>query len=162
MPLLGPITPASLAWSPIFLGYQSYLSASTSFLRLKTGVAVGTSDEGVKMEEAKDQDPAQLHKDQKKLLVASRAVGNFQENVPFVYLITALAELNGAPTWLIHSILATLFSLRVAHVELGLKAPHAMGLGRPVGGFGTIILGLSVASYNFSLGYEALKSFIGI
>lgn len=51
-----------------------------------------------------------------------------------------LAELNGAPTYLVHVAYAALFSLRVAHAELGMKGPATAGLGRPLGAVGASCL----------------------
>ena len=48
-----------------------------------------------------------------------------------------VAELNGANRKVLNYALATLFALRVAHVEFGLKGKNALSIGRPIGFFGT-------------------------
>jgi len=162
MPLF-TLTPASLAWSPLFAGYYSYLTGSVTALRVKTGVMAGSGTMAIHSTQfGKDLNEHDRARDEKKLLVLSRAHANFSESVPLSYLFIVLAELNGAPTYLIHTALGLLFSFRVAHVELGMKGPHAESLGRPLGAYGTVILTFATAAYNFNLGYENLKSFVGI
>lgn len=64
-------------------------------------------------------------------------------------LLLTLAELNGAPSYLVHLAYGTLLSFRVAHNELGMKLPHSAGLGRLVGYYG--------ASFNASLKVSLTK-----
>jgi hypothetical protein len=74
---------------------------------------------------------------------------------PLALILVSLAELNGAPTALVHCSLAALFALRVvsffaasspaprieqAHVEFGLKLRNTLGPGRAVGALGTLAL----------------------
>jgi len=67
---------------------------------------------------------------------AVRAHGNFFEYTPFAFFLIFLAELNGAPTSLVHGAYATLFVARVAHAEAGIRTSDTLGSGRP---FGTIV-----------------------
>ncbi|PVH92661.1 hypothetical protein DM02DRAFT_635173 [Periconia macrospinosa] len=81
------------------------------------------------------------------LYVATRAQLNFNENVPLVLVVSLLAELNGVPRKTINYALATLFALRVAHVEFGLMRPKSLGLGRGVGFYGTQVVLATIAGY---------------
>ena len=65
------------------------------------------------------------------LLLDSRAHANFIENVPLCFTLVAIAELNGANRKVLNYFMATLFLLRIAHVELGLKGKDTVGWGRP-------------------------------
>lgn len=53
-----------------------------------------------------------------------RAHGNFSEYVPFILLLTALAEMRGAPGWSVHLLLGPLVVAR---------AMHPVGMLMPVG-----------------------------
>jgi uncharacterized membrane protein YecN with MAPEG domain len=71
---------------------------------------------------------------------------NFLENVPIALIFAAVAELNGANKKILNYALGTLLVLRVLHAELGLRGQEdAIGVGRPIGYFGTqgIIAGLA-------------------
>lgn len=93
---------------------------------------------------------------------AIRAHGNFVEYTPFAFFLVFLAELNGAPTYLVHSALSSLFVARVAHAEAGIRTKDVLGVGRPVGTIVTLLVTLGAGAYNLSLGWEPLKSFIGL
>ena len=56
-----------------------------------------------------------------------------------------MAELNGADRKILNYALAALLLLRIGHVELGLKGPKTLGVGRPIGYYGTqgIVVGLA-------------------
>lgn len=72
------------------------------------------------------------------LKLSSRCHANFLENVPIAILIATIAELNGANKKALNYGLAVLLFLRVMHVEMGLLgASNAVGIGRPIGYFGT-------------------------
>ena len=53
------------------------------------------------------------------------------------FILTAVAELNGANRKVLNYALAALFALRIAHVEFGLKGRNNVAIGRPLGFFGT-------------------------
>lgn len=91
---------------------------------------------------------------------AVRAHGNFAETTPFAFLMIFLAELNGAPTSLVHAAYSTLFLARVAH-GTGIQAPDTVGNGRLVGFAATVLVSLTAGLYNLNLGWEPLKSFLG-
>ena len=63
---------------------------------------------------------------------------NFAENVPLALLLAAAVELNGGSRRVLTSGLSALLVFRILHVELGLMAKGYIGLGRPVGYWGTV------------------------
>ena len=65
---------------------------------------------------------------------------NFVENVPLMFIIAILVELNGGNKKHLNYTLATFFLFRVAHVELGLRQPGSKGIGRLIGHYGTQIM----------------------
>jgi len=168
MPAAIVLTPATLAWSPLFAGYYTYLGLNVAKFRVKTGYMLGERSEGsVKADPDSDlgkkvvKDPAEAKEAERQLQIATRAHGNFSENVPLAMLLIGFAELNGAPTWLVHSAYAVLFSVRVAHVELGLKGKGAVAGGRLTGFLGSFGVMLLTSAYNFRLGLRALQAFVG-
>lgn len=96
-----------------------------------------------------------------RLSAAVRAHANFAEYTPFAFGLLFLAELNGAPTAWVHGAYATLFAARVAH-SVGMVNQCFNGILRKVGFLTTLAVTLGAGVYNFSLGYEPLKSFLGI
>ncbi|EPQ30099.1 uncharacterized protein PFL1_02216 [Pseudozyma flocculosa PF-1] len=155
MPLF-VLSPASLAHSALFAGYYSYLGASVISLRMKTGLTLGEGDSPSIRLNSKSPNA----QDDTKLKQAVRAHANFNETVPLGFFLIFLAELNGAPTSLVHAAYTTLFLSRVAHA-LGITAPNASGRGRPIGAAGTLLVTLGAGLYNLNLGWEPLKSFLG-
>lgn len=53
--------------------------------------------------------------DDRRLLRASRAQGNFVEYAPMVLILILLLELNGAPPWLLHGLGSMILAGRIAH-----------------------------------------------
>lgn len=92
---------------------------------------------------------------------AVRAHASFFEYTPFSFALLFLAELNGAPTAWVHAGYTALFATRLVHT-VGLLHSKASNVFRKVGFFGTLIVMLATAGYNFGLGYEPLKSFLGV
>ena len=85
------------------------------------------------------------------LLVACRAQGNFNENVPLALLLAGFVEANGGSKKVLTWALAALTVARVIHVEAGLlvhgkKHAHT-GRGRPIGFFTTLAVQLGLAGY---------------
>lgn len=85
------------------------------------------------------------------LLVACRAQGNFNENVPLALLLAGFVEANGGSRKVLTWALAALTLARVIHVEAGLlmhgkKHAHT-GPGRPIGFFTTLGVELGLAGY---------------
>ncbi|EXJ92468.1 hypothetical protein A1O3_01019 [Capronia epimyces CBS 606.96] len=138
VPKLLPITGT---FAPAFGAYFVLLGLRVSLARQSTHTLLG--DRTAPEKAASDPKPKPLSTDQ--LLIATRAHANFVENVPLALLVAALVELNGGDRRILTGSLATLLFLRIAHVELGLRAKNALGLGRPVGTLGTwgFIAGMS-------------------
>lgn len=67
------------------------------------------------------------------LICSSPSSSSFSENAPFTFFLIFLAELNGAPTSLVHGAYSALFLARVAHAEIGIRANDTVGVGRPIG-----------------------------
>lgn len=83
------------------------------------------------------------------LFVNSRCHGNFLENVPIALVLAAVAELNGANKKILNYTLGTLLVLRVLHAELGLRGKEdSVGIGRPIGHFGTQGVIAALAGYS--------------
>ena len=85
----------------------------------------------------------------------TRAHANFIENIPLAFTLTAIAELNGANRKVLNYALATLFALRIIHVELGMKGKNTLGPGRPIGFWGTqgFLAGMAAYSTYLVKGY---------
>ncbi|SPO27769.1 uncharacterized protein UTRI_04190_B [Ustilago trichophora] len=159
MPLF-VLSPASLAHSALFAGYYSYLTANVVVNRLNTNIYLGSgdSDKVYGPGNKKVNNPADVAKLQR----AVRAHGNFAESAPFAFFLIFLAELNGAPTSLVHAAYTTLFAARVAHANLGIQADNSAAPGRAVGTIVTLAVTIGAGLYNLNLGWEPLKSFLGL
>ncbi|MCJ1274301.1 hypothetical protein MMC21_002096 [Puttea exsequens] len=118
--------PITGTWAVPFTAYLIYLSNRVVFRRLSDEKYVGDRSDKASTDDARDP-----------LLLETRAHNNFLENVPFAFALVTIAELNGANRKILNYAMATLFVLRIAHVELGLRGNEAMGYGRPVGYYGT-------------------------
>ena len=83
--------------------------------------------------------------DHTKLRAASRSQANFAENVPLALALATIVELNGGSRKTLTAALSALVVFRVLHAELGIMAEKAMGIGRPIGFFGTqgVVAGLA-------------------
>lgn len=150
-------------------------------LRVKTGVMLGDGDNG-SVRDPKHKASPQDAVDEAKLKRSVRAQVNFAESTPFAFFLIFLAELNGAPTSLVHGAYSTLFIARVFHGSFGVTAEDSVGIGRPIGFITTYAVTALAGLYNVSrnllfesflaytrhlspfqlnLGYEPLKSFLG-
>ncbi|KNE72808.1 hypothetical protein AMAG_16916 [Allomyces macrogynus ATCC 38327] len=66
--------------------------------------------------------------------VAVRQHGNFIENVPFVLVLGALAEIaNVMPAKVLHALLGAFTAGRLFHAEFGLNGQFGLGIGRRIG-----------------------------
>lgn len=119
-------------------------------LRIKTGVMLGDGGAG-SIRDAKHKAGPSDAVDEAKLKRGIRAHANFSETTPFAFFLIFLAELNGAPTSLVHGAYTALLASRVLHAELGLKTDDVLGIGRPVGIVGTWLITLAAGAYNVSL-----------
>ena len=110
-------------WTVPFVAYLMYLNQRIVYHRLHNEKWMGD-----RLESGSDPDP---------LFLETRAQGNFLENVPMALFFAAVAELNGADRKILNYILAAFLALRIGHVELGLRGKGTLGIGRPIGYYGT-------------------------
>ncbi|KAK0520117.1 hypothetical protein OC834_003648 [Tilletia horrida] len=160
MPLF-VLSPASLAHSALFAGYYSYLGANVVSYRLKTGLLIGGGESAADVRQPGSEKKVPNPADEAKLRRAVRAYGNFTETTPLAFLFLFIAELNGAPTALVHAGFTTLFAARVLHGSFGIQAENAVAFGRPIGYVASLAVTLAAGLYNLRLGYEPLKTFLG-
>ncbi len=80
-----------------------------------------------------------MHGDNDVLLRRMRAHGNFTETVPIVLIAMALAELSGAPSWLMLAGGVGLVLGRLTHAVNFMGSGEGVGAGRAVGMALTII-----------------------
>ena len=118
--------------------------------RFSTGIYLGSS--GADKVCGPDHSKAAVNpEDEAKLQRAVRAHGNFAESTPFAFFLIFLAELNGAPTSLVHAAYTTLFVARVAHANLGIQADqYGAGFGRLPGTVITLAVTVGAGLYNVS------------
>merc|ERR1712072_1658763 len=110
------LTPATLMWSAPFGTYATTLGLRAAFHR-KDMLTKYQSEKPSGSGASADKTEAD-----EVLGVLSRSHANFSEHVPLAMILISLAEMNGAPLALIHSLYGTLLGLRIFHVEFGLKA----------------------------------------
>ncbi|KAK4691971.1 uncharacterized protein P7C71_g5146, partial [Lecanoromycetidae sp. Uapishka_2] len=131
--------PITGTWTLPFAAYLVYLSNRVVYRRLQKEKYIGDRyEEGEASTSNDNPDP---------LLLDSRAHANFVENVPLAFTLVAIAELNGANRKVLNYAMATLFVLRIIHVELGMKGKDTVAFGRPVGFYGTQAFFAGMASY---------------
>ncbi|KAK9779616.1 hypothetical protein SCAR479_03682 [Seiridium cardinale] len=140
-PVLAPLlrrTAVTGSFAVPFAAYFSFLSLRVVRNRLDDEHYIGDNS---------SKTPGHDSQKSNKLYVSSRAHANFAENVPLAFALAAVAELNGGNRKILTGAMATLFTLRVLHSELGIMKPEGMGRGRPIGYFGTIGTMLGLAGY---------------
>ena len=64
----------------------------------------------------------------RRLLRASRAQGNFVEYVPMILVLMLLAELNGGPGWQLHLVGSMILAGRIAHAMAISREPEVLRL----------------------------------
>ncbi|KAI1762501.1 membrane-associated, eicosanoid/glutathione metabolism protein [Hypoxylon sp. FL1150] len=131
-PVLAPLVPIAGTFALPFSAYFTFLSYRVVHYRLKDEQYLG--DNSSKTGDLNN-----------KLYLAGRCHQNFVENVPLGITLAALAELNGGNRKMITAALSALLAFRVLHVEAGLI--NGMGLGRPVGYWGTLATIASLGGY---------------
>ncbi|KAI8806122.1 membrane-associated, eicosanoid/glutathione metabolism protein [Cladochytrium replicatum] len=89
---------------------------------------------------------------------AIRIHGNFIESAPIVILLAGLAELNGAPLFLVHASLATFGISRLLHMA-ALKTKRAYSVLRPLGVTGGAVPILALAIYGV---YSGARTIFGL
>ncbi|OTB17861.1 hypothetical protein K445DRAFT_315599 [Daldinia sp. EC12] len=130
---LAPLLPITGSFALPFSVYFSFLSTRVVYHRLKDQFFVGDNS-------SKNNDP------NNRLYLATRCHQNFIENVPIALIVAAFAELNGANQKTLSNALTALLTFRILHVELGLI--NGLGLGRPIGYYGTMITTLWLSGYS--------------
>ncbi|KAL8863684.1 MAG: hypothetical protein Q9178_000367 [Gyalolechia marmorata] len=125
-----PIAAVTGAWTLPFTAYLLLLSNRVVYQRVKNKQWIGDKLSSEKNNTGNHENPDPL-------FLASRCHMNFLENVPLAFLLTAIAELNGANRSMLNYAMAALFALRVGHVEAGLRGKDTLASGRIVGLFGT-------------------------
>lgn len=131
--------PVTGAWTLPFTAYLILLSNRVAYQRVKNNTYLGDNiPEDTAAAGSSKSDPLQLE---------TRSHGNFVENVPFAFIVAAIAELNGANRKVLNYALASLLILRIAHVEIGIKTPGNMGIGRPLAFWGTQSFVAGFAAY---------------
>lgn len=126
VPKLLPITGT---FAPAFAVYYTLLAVRVSNARVDCGAYIG--------DKPSSSSPPDATKSQN-LLVATRAHGNFTENVPLALFLGAVVEMNGGNRKALTGALAGLLVARILHVELGLRGEKSMGKGRLVGHLGSL------------------------
>jgi len=135
-----PATAITGTWTLPFAAYLVYLSNRVVYRRVKSEKFIGDRLDSGEASTSNDKpDP---------LLLDSRAHQNFLESVPLAFTLAAIAELNGANRKVLNYAMATLFVLRIIHVELGMKGKDTAGFGRPTGFFGTQAFLAGIAGYS--------------
>ncbi|KAL8880989.1 MAG: hypothetical protein Q9198_001712 [Flavoplaca austrocitrina] len=132
--------PVTGVWTVPFTAYLLLLSNRVVHQRIKNKQWIGDklNSEKNTAGDAENPDP---------LFLEGRCHMNFLESVPFAFILTAIAELNGANRTVLNYAMAALFALRVGHVEVGLRGKGTMAPGRPIGLFGTQGLMAGMAMY---------------
>ena len=128
--------------TPIYAGLFAlfFVFLSTRVIGMRRAAQVGLGDGGNRL-----------------LLRRLRAHGNFAEYVPFVLVLMALAELQGAPAWTLHVIGAMLVAGRVL---------HAYGVSREPERYGFRVTGMSLTFAALitgglaNLGFNSLASLL--
>ena len=127
-------------WTLPFAAYLVYLSNKVFLRRIDSKKYMGDRlEEGAASTSNDNPDP---------LFLDTRAHSNFVENVPLAFTLCSIAELNGANRKVLNYAMATLFVLRIMHVELGLKGKDTVAVGRPAAFFGTQAFFAGMAAYS--------------
>ncbi|KAL8865307.1 MAG: hypothetical protein Q9174_006957, partial [Haloplaca sp. 1 TL-2023] len=114
-------------WALPFTGYLLFLANRVVYQRIKNEQWIGdklNKSDATKTGDSSNPDPLYLN---------IRSHVNFLENVPLAFVLSAIAELNGADRTILNYAMAAFFAARVGHVEMGLRGANTMGPGRLVG-----------------------------
>ena len=126
-------------WTLPFVAYMTLLSGRVVYYRLKHEKYLGNKlVQDSSSDEQSNPDPLHL---------ASRAHQNFLENIPLAFIFTLVAELNGGNKKALNYGMAALLALRILHVEFGLNGQNTLGVGRPIGYYGTQAWLAGMAAY---------------
>ncbi|KAI2470424.1 membrane-associated, eicosanoid/glutathione metabolism protein [Annulohypoxylon bovei var. microspora] len=131
-PVLAPLLPISGTFALPFSAYFTFLSYRVVHHRLADKQYLGDNS-------SKDGDL------NNKLYLATRCHQNFIENVPLALVLAAFAELNGGNRKALTAALSALLAFRIVHVEAGLM--NGLGIGRPIGYWGTFVTIATLGGY---------------
>ncbi|KAI4177037.1 MAG: hypothetical protein LQ343_000517 [Gyalolechia ehrenbergii] len=134
------LLPVCGLWAVPFTAYMLLLSNRVIYQRLKHGQYIGDRLNSEKNNSGNHEKPDPLY-------LESRCHLNFLEHVPFAFVLAAIVEINGGNQVLLNYAMATLFALRIAHVEIGLRSKDTLGWGRAPGILGTQGLMAGMAVY---------------
>ncbi|KAL8965960.1 MAG: hypothetical protein Q9197_006243 [Variospora fuerteventurae] len=132
--------PVTGAWTLPFTAYLLLLSNRVVYQRVKNKQWIGSQLKS-------DKDNTGNFDTPDPLFLNSRCHMNFLENVPYAFILTAVAELNGGNRTYLNYAMAILLAIRIGHVELGMRGKDTLGPGRPLGQFGTQALLGALAVY---------------
>ncbi|KAI4133509.1 MAG: hypothetical protein LQ341_006160 [Variospora aurantia] len=132
--------PVTGAWTLPFTAYLLLLSNRVVYQRVKNKQWIGSQLKS-------DKDNTGNFDTPDPLFLNSRCHMNFLENVPYAFILTAVAELNGGNRTYLNYAMGILLAIRIGHVELGMRGKDTLGPGRPVGQFGTQALLGALAVY---------------
>ncbi|KAI1089663.1 MAPEG family-domain-containing protein [Rostrohypoxylon terebratum] len=121
-PVLAPLLPITGTFALPFSAYFTLLSYRVVKYRLADKQYLGDNS-------SKDGD---LNNE---LYLATRCHQNFVENVPLALALAAFVELNGGNIKVLATALSLLLAFRIAHMGMGLM--DGLGIGRPIGYWGT-------------------------
>ncbi|PMD20330.1 hypothetical protein NA56DRAFT_178255 [Hyaloscypha hepaticicola] len=142
------LLPIAGSWAAPFTLYFLTLSSRVAAERLKTKVFIGDTCNCCNKKDAANQphksrpDPLQL---------AIRCHSNFLQTVPLAFVLLTIAELNGGNREALTYLMATLFALRVAHADGGMRLRGNFGggaIGRPLGYIGSMGVLAGLAGYS--------------
>ncbi|KAK7923286.1 hypothetical protein PG985_007357 [Apiospora marii] len=155
-PVLVPLLPITGSFAVPFTAYFTFLSARVVKHRLDGKQPLGDGSQKSKSSSSSSSSRSSTSSrgssrgeqlSDSKLFVASRAHQNFAENVPLAFALAAVVELNGGNRKILTGAMGALFAFRVLHAELGMQREDALGVGRPVGYYGTLASMLGLAGY---------------
>ncbi|KAK8050568.1 MAPEG family-domain-containing protein [Apiospora phragmitis] len=155
-PVLVPLLPITGSFAVPFTAYFTFLSARVVRQRLEGKQPLGDGSHNRKSSSSSSSRSSTSSRgsssrgeqlSDSKLFVASRAHQNYAENVPLAFALAAVVELNGGNRKILTGALGALFAFRVLHAELGMQREDALGVGRPVGYYGTLASMLGLAGY---------------
>lgn len=119
-----------------FALYHCVLALRVSMARQNTETWIGGSSKSAAASGEKDT-----------VQLSTRCHGNYTENVPMALLLGAIVEMNGGNRRTLTGGFAALLVARILHVELGLRAENALGMGRVVGHLTTLAFITSMGGY---------------
>ncbi|KAF6803079.1 membrane-associated proteins in eicosanoid and glutathione metabolism [Colletotrichum sojae] len=137
LPTLPKLLPVTGAFALPFTAYYILLSLRVVKERIREKRYLGDGSSGGPDRQSYQND---------KLFLATRAHGNFLENVHLVFIVASLIELNGGSRKVLGWMLGGVLTSRVLHADLGLLM-RGSGYGGPVGYYANLGLLGVMAGY---------------